>query len=606
MKTSRICCVLLLLFAPIAVAQNTTQAAPRPQVAVTLAGGVARGFAFLGALEVLITEGVPVDSIVGTSAGALVGGLYASGYSFKTIESMLNELRFVQGDLVRVLFPPIQGILDPTGFETVYRALVANGRLEHTSPKLAVMVTELRPAPPKALLEGDTATAIRASISLPVIFPVAQIDGTYYADGGLRDPFPVGVAKALGSEVVIGIRALPEPGVKPDNLLNAVSFLVGALTVPLEQTQPEAWIRVKTFDTLYFDFSKVSELMERGRVTARAELPAILEMLQKKGVTLNPKGDPHEKNAINQNWRERLELGVQQARNLPRPLTIAPAIELTPSAFDWNTRPAQPSAYSSLGLGLDISGGVLGNLGFGVGYVERLNDSNDSIFARASFDFAPLRAYAAFDPVRRPEGTPWEIGLEYRPGNYQNPAFRIQISLDSLAIGLNTQSKLEIGSTSLTASLETRFGYAPSLRLQTTLGLETRFAPFFIRARGLLGLTTGGAQGFGFGYHSFLRAYPANFTVSRQAVIANLEFGYRLELPSVAGIISASPEIRVFFDAGWALTLNANSSQFLWSAGVGINFPGAWFGFLPFGFGLDLAFGPPGLRLVAYTVLALP
>ncbi len=594
--------VLLFLLAPMAQAQISL----RPQVAVTLAGGVARGFAFLGALEVLITEGVPIDRIVGTSAGALVGGLYASGYSFKTIEAMLNELRFVQGDLVRILFPPIQGILDPTGFETVYRALVANGRLENTSPKLAVMVTELRPAPPKALLEGDTATAIRASISLPVIFPVAQIDGTYYADGGLRDPFPVGVAKALGSDIVIGIRALPEPGAKPDNLLNAVSFLVGALTVPLEQTQPEAWIRVKTFDTLYFDFSRVSELMERGRVTARAELPAILEMLKTKGVPLNPKGDPHEKNPINQNWRERLELGVQQARNLPRPPTINPAIELTPSAFDWNTRPSQPSAYSSLGLGLDISGGIFGNFGFGVGYVERLSDTNDSIFARASLDFAPLKAYASFDPVRRPEGTPWEIGLEYRPGNYQNPPFSARISLDSLALGLNAQGRFEVGSSTLTASLETRFGYEPSLRLQTTLGFETRFAPFFIRARGLLGFTTGGAQGFGFGYHSFLRAYPANFTVSRQAVIANLEFGYRLELPSVAGIISASPEIRLFFDAGWALTLETNSSLFLWSAGVGIHFPGAWFGFLPFGFGMDLAFGPPGVRLVAYTILPLP
>ena len=71
----KICVVLLLLLAPIAQAQST----PRPQVAVTLAGGVARGFAFLGALEVLVTEGVPVDRIVGTSAGALVGGLYEIG-----------------------------------------------------------------------------------------------------------------------------------------------------------------------------------------------------------------------------------------------------------------------------------------------------------------------------------------------------------------------------------------------------------------------------------------------------------------------------------------------------------------------------------------------
>jgi NTE family protein len=599
---SRICVVLLLLFAPIAHAQSTA----RPKVAVTLAGGVARGFAFLGALEVLINEGIPVDRIVGTSAGALVGGLYASGYSFKTIELMLNELRFVQGDLIRILFPPTQGLLDPTGFETVYRALVDNQKLENTSPSLAVMVTELRPAPPKALLEGDLAKAIRASISLPIIFPVPSIDGVYYADGGLRDPFPVGVARALGSDVVFGIRAMPEPGVQPDNLLNALSFVVGALTVPLEQTQPEAWIRVKTFDTLYFDFSKVSELMQRGRETARVELPKILRVLAKKGVTLNAKGDPHESNAINQNWRERLATGVQLARNLPRPFTVAPAIELTPSAFDWNTRPAQPNAYSSLGLGLDFTGGVLGNFSIGAGYVERLNDPNDSIFARASYDFSNLRIYGLFDPARRPIGTPWELGLEYRAENIHNSPFTVKASLDSQALGLTTTAKLEAGANKLVGTLELRFGYAPSLRLQTSLGLETNFKPFFLRARAFLGLSTGGAEGFSLGYHSLLRAYPTNFIVSPQAIVANLEFGYRLELPSVAGIITASPEFRIFLDAGWALNINANSSQFLWNLGIGLNFPGAWFGFIPFGFGLDMAVAANQFRITAYTVLTLP
>jgi NTE family protein len=573
----------------------------QPKVAVTMAGGVARGFAFLGALEVLVKEGVPVNSIVGTSAGAMVAGLYSSGYSFATLEQVFGELRAYQGDLVRVLFPPTQGLLDPTGFEVVYRALVDGQKLEQTLPPLAVMVTELRPAPPRALVSGDLAAAIRASISLPIVFPVPQIDGVYYADGGLREPFPVGVAKALGNDLVIGIRGQPDPSATPDNLFGALGVLVGALTLPVVQTQPEAWIRVKTFDTLYFDFSKVEELMQRGRETARAELPSILAMLEQKGVKLNPKGDPHEKNPINQNWRTRLERGVAAARELPRPLTIAPAIELTPSAFDWNTRPAQQGAYSSLGLGLDITGGVLGNFSFGLGYVERLNDTSDSIFIRSSFDFAPFRLYGVFDPARRPNGDAWEIGLEYRAGNIWKPPFTARLSLDANALGLAGETRFAFGSSRVQAGLELRFGYAPSLRLQTQVSLETDLKPFFVRVRALLGLTTGGAEGFGFGYHSLLRGYPVNFTVSRQAIIANAELGYRLELPSVAGVLSAAPEFRLFWDMGWALTLETNSSLFLWSAGVGVNLPGAWFGFLPFGVGMDFAFSPVGARLVAYT-----
>lgn len=588
---------LAFLFAPIAEAQSVA----RPQVAVTLAGGVARGFAFLGALEELITEGVPVDRILGTSAGAMVGGMYASGYSFKTIEQIFNRLQTEQSQLVRVTFPPTQGLLDPTGFMTIYRILVNNIQLEQTSPRLGVMATELRPALPRALLTGDLTNAIRASISIPIVFSVATIDGVYYADGGLRDPFPVGVARALGADVVFGIRGLADPSVRPDNVISAVAVLVGALTVPVEQAQPDAWLRVKAFDSLYFDFARVSELMQRGRDTARAELPKILEILRQKGVALNPKGDPHANNPINQNWRDRLEQGLQAARVLPKPLTIAPVVDLAPSAFDWNTRPAQPSVYSSLALGADISGGVFGNFSFGAGYVERLNDNNDSIFARAAFDVAPFRVYGQFDPARRPDFAPWELGLEYRASRLVARA-----SLDSLALGLNAGTRLETGNTTLTGQLELRFGYAPSLRLQGIVGLETRFGAFFVRGRGLFGLSTGGAQGFSFGYHSFLRAYPANFVISPQAVMANLEFGYRYELPSVAGIISAAPEFRLFLDTGWALTLEQNSSQFLWSAGLGIHFPGKWFGFLPFSFGLDIAFGLPGLRLVAYTVLPLP
>jgi NTE family protein len=600
-KPSTFYFLLFALFSLLSSLFTPAQAQAQPKVAVTLAGGVARGFAFLGALEVLVKEGVPVDRIVGTSAGAMVAGLYSSGYSFATLEQVFAELRLVQGDLVRVLFPPTRGLLDPSGLEVVYRALVDGQQLEQTSPPLAVMVTELRPAPPRALVSGDVAAAIRASISLPIVFPVPQIDGVYYADGGLREPFPVGVAKALGSDVVIGIRGQPDPSATPDNLFGALGVLVGALTLPIVQTQPEAWIRVKTFDALYFDFSKVPELMQRGRETARAELPSILKMLVQKGVKLNPKGDPHEKNGINQNWRMRLERGVQTARGLPRPLTVAPAVELTPSAFDWNTRPAQQGAYSSLGLGADLTGGVLGNFSLGLGYVERLNDTNDSIFVRGSFDFAPFRVYGSFDPARRPSGNAWELGFEYKAGNIWNPPFMARVSLDAMALGVSGETRFALSQTQFSAGLELRFGYAPSLRLQTHVGLETTFQPFFLRTRALLGLTTGGAEGFGFGYHSFLRGYPANFTVSRQAVIANLEVGYRLELPSVAGVISAAPEFRLFWDMGWALSFGTSSNAFLWSVGAGINLPGAWFGFLPFGVGMDFAISPVGVRLVAYT-----
>ncbi len=576
--------------------------AEHPKVCVTLAGGVARGFAFLGALEELIVSGVPVNCLVGTSAGALVSGLYASGYSFETLKLLLPRLQDQQSDLVRVLSPPINGLLDPSGFEALYRELVGGTQLEATDPPLAVLATPLRAgAGSTVFTTGDLARIMRASISLPLIFPPVQIGDGYYADGGLRNPFPIEVARGLGADVVIAIRALPQPGVLPDNLLNTLNLAVAAATTPMEQAQPDLWIRIKTYDTLYFDFSRVQELMERGRETARELMPDIRRTLAARGIALNPPGDPHANNPVNPQWQTRLEAGVAAARAVPRPFTVAPAIELSPGAYDSGTLPGARGGFSSLGLGLDVSGGVLGRFSLGAGYVNSLDSAEDAPFVRVGFETGLWRFGAAYDSARRPTDAPWALGA-----SYDAAAFLVGFSLDATALGVTGGTHLRFGGLTLAPSLNLRFGYAPSLRLETGLAASYTADPWLVRARFLLGLTTGGAAGFSLGYPSLLRAYPAGFVTAPQAVIANLEFGYRLNLGNVAGLVSAAPELRFFVDAGWALDVNRSSSQFLWDVGVGVNLPGRWFGFLPFNFGADLAFGPPGVRLNLFTAFPLP
>ncbi len=594
--------VMTLFFALFLCMGSNVAWAAQPKVAVTLAGGVARGFAFLGALEVLVTEGVPVDQLVGTSAGALVSGLYASGYSFKTLEELLSELQYVQSDLVQVLFPPTAGLLDPTGFEVMYRELVGGIRLEQTSPPLAIMATELRPAAPKAITTGDLASAMRASISLPLLFPVAQINDTYYIDGGLRDPFPVSVARGLGFNFIIGVRSEPEPNAKPDQLMGALGLVVNALTVPVDQPQPDYAIRIKTYDTLYFDFTKVRDLMQRGRERARTILPELKQKLEAAGIGLNPKGDPHENNPINAQWRSKFEAGLRAVRALPRPFTVAPVLDLAPSAFDWGTRPGSPDGFSSFAIGANLTGGALGNFSIGAGYVERLNDTADNFFARASFDFQPFRLEGAYDPARRPVSTPWELALEYRGGSFNDAPFTARLAVDRVAVTLGSKYFERTPTYAWNAELELRFGYAPSLRAQTTLGFEWLFAsPFLLRSRAVFGLTTGGAQPFSLGYNSLIRAFPANAVLAPQAVILNLEFAYRLNALNVLGLLTAVPELRVFFDAGFAINVNQGSSLLLGSLGIGVYVPGQWFGFFSFGVGADIAFGLPGARVLVYT-----
>jgi NTE family protein len=583
-------------------ALSSSSLAQEKKVCVTLAGGVARGFAFLGALEELVTSGVPVNCLVGTSAGALVGGLYASGYSFETLEALLPRLQDQQGDLVRVLSPPINALLDPSGFEVLYRALVGGMRLEDTEPRLTVMATPLRVnTPSTAFTTGDLATAMRASISLPVIFPPVLIGDTYYADGGLRDPFPVNQARALGADVVIAIRALPQEGVKPDNLLNTLTLAVGAATTPVDQVQPDVWVRVKTYDTLYFDFSRVQELMQRGREAARALLPDVKRVLESQGIVLNPQGDPHALNAVNALWQERLEDGVIAARGLPRPFTVAPAIEFGPNSYDGGTLPNARGGFSSLGLGAEVSGGPLGRFSLGAGYANSLDSLEDAGFVRVGFNLAPWTFSARYDPTRQPVGAPWTLEAAF-----DVPGIAVRLGVDTNAFSTSSAVRFNLGALTLEPRLNLRFSYAPSLRLEASLGAAYAADPWLVRVRVLLGLTTGGASGFALGYPSLLRAYPANAVITPQAVIANLEFGYRVDVGNLGGLVSSAPELRVFADLGWGLDVNAGSSQFLWNLGVGLNVPGRWFGFLPFNFGFDVAFGPPGVRLNLFTILPLP
>jgi NTE family protein len=579
------------------------QTATPKRVCVTMAGGVARGFAFLGALEELVMSGVPVDCIVGTSAGALVAGLYSSGYSFQTLRDRLPDLQAQQTDLVRVISPPTNGFLDPAGFEAVYRALVNNGQLQDTSPPLAIMVTPLKPGarvPP--ITTGDLASAMRASISIPLIFPPALLNGEYYTDGGLRDPFPVEAARGLGADIVIGIRALPQPNLQPDNLLNTLTLIVGAAVTPPVQAQPDLWIRVKTYDTLYFDFSRVQELMERGREAARALLPDLKKLLEERGVGLNPPGDPHADNPVNALWSERLETGLRAARDLPKPFTVAPVIDLSPSSYDAGTLPSARPGFSSIGFGLDVSGGPLGRFSIGAGYINSLDTTEDAGFARVGFNLEPWRFSASYDPVRRAIGAPWQLEARFNPGG----TYDLALTLDSAAFSVQTGARFSLGALTLEPTVNLRFGYAPSLRLETSLAARFDFEPWFLRSRALLGLTTGGAEGFSLGYNSLLRAYKLNASLSPQTVIANLELGRRFRGVNLGGLVSLEPELRAFADFGWAINVNAGSSQFLWDLGVGLSLPGRWIGFLPFSVGFDVAFGPPGVRFNLFTGFPLP
>jgi NTE family protein len=614
-----------LLLSPSAQAQATppvvNPAAPR--LAVVLAGGVSRSFAYLGALEALVEAGVPVDVIIGSSGGALAAGFYSAGYSFATVRELLYALE--ASDIVRLRLPPDGGLLDLAGFQVIYEQLVGGMRLEETEPRLAVMATELRPTHASALERGDLTKAVRASIAIPLIFAPGEFEGKFYTDGSLREPVPVAIARQLGADLVLSIRSDARPPARPDNLLDALTLIVGAVVGPMRQDPPDVALRVRVTDQSYFDFARAPSLMRRGYETAQAELPRLLAELQARGVVLRPHttgtADPHAQNPINGQWRERLARGLALARALPKPLTVLPTASFGLSAYDWGTEPDAPAA--SFGFGLDVSGGALGPFGLSLGLENPTNQpgllGQAALRAEGGSGGLQWSLAASLAAANRPAGTPWAISASLAGPSWQGRAW-----LDAKAAGLAAHWQPQLGAIGLHGQLEGRWlwptpSQAGGLRLETSLAgtwllgreqrgydLDEAGSPF-VRARLLAGVGPAGARAFALGAPALLRAYAPDSWQGDGVLVGNLEFGYRLDSQIVAGLASLAPELRLFGDLGYGFNQNDNSNNaLLWDIGAGVTLPGQLLGFLPFQIGLDAAAGPSGVRFSLFSRLPLP
>jgi len=177
----------------------------RPLVGLALSSGGARGAAHTGVLKVLEEHGVPIDIIVGTSMGAMVGGVYAAGVSIEKIEE-----EWLKTDIVRVAksFLPTFPLHGWSSGSTIYRALqnlVGDVRIEELPIKFAAVATDIETGEEIVIQEGLLVDAIRASSSVPGLFVPAEVNGRFLVDGGLVNPLPVDVARRLGAEVVIAV-----------------------------------------------------------------------------------------------------------------------------------------------------------------------------------------------------------------------------------------------------------------------------------------------------------------------------------------------------------------------------------------------------------------
>jgi NTE family protein len=290
------------------------RAAPRPRIGLVLGGGGAKGAAHVGVLSVLEELHVPVDCVVGTSVGALVGGTYASGADAAEIEEAIgaipweNTIAF-QGQRVKA---PVrrklgavtysnnlefgigrQGVATPTSIintqyiDQTIQQLVSRSHGEQDFDRLAIpfraIATDMQTGDMVVLHSGNLAQAMRASMAVPGVFSPVTIDGRILGDGGLSRNVAVDVARATCADVVIAV-ALSEPVPTPEELLsplNMVRRTIDVLIMANEKQQLETLtpadvkIVIDTGAVGPTSFDKVGDAIPLGREAALEQRAAL-------------------------------------------------------------------------------------------------------------------------------------------------------------------------------------------------------------------------------------------------------------------------------------------------------------------------------------------
>jgi NTE family protein len=197
------------------LAQQPVQPKPPRKIKIGLAlgGGAARGFAHIGVIKALEAQGIYPDIVVGTSAGSLVGALYASGNNGYALNRMALDMdEAAISDWSVPFFSKSSGVLKGEALQNYVNKAVNNLPLEKMKIPFGAVATDLHTGQGVLFLRGNTGIAVRASSAVPGVFQPVTIGDHSYVDGGLISPVPVSYARQMGADFVIAvdISALPE------------------------------------------------------------------------------------------------------------------------------------------------------------------------------------------------------------------------------------------------------------------------------------------------------------------------------------------------------------------------------------------------------------
>lgn len=263
------------------------------RVALALGGGGARGIAHLGVLEVFEEHNIPIDLIVGTSAGSIIGGMYAN---FKDTQIMHRQLiNLKKWDLIDfslgntlLFFSDLKGPVEGYNLEDFIVKNTTVNNVEETDIPFVAVATDLNEGKVYAFESGPLPLAIHASSAIPPVFTPVQAYSKLLVDGGVLEPVPVGVARTYDPEVVIAVD-ISTPGDEGQlrNMLDVTSRSLAVAYYRLSIMQSysaDVTIHPKLSDIGTFDDKNHLEVYQRGRDAAIAALPRVNAVLRSKNI----------------------------------------------------------------------------------------------------------------------------------------------------------------------------------------------------------------------------------------------------------------------------------------------------------------------------------
>ncbi|MBZ0094984.1 MAG: patatin-like phospholipase family protein [Sulfuricella sp.] len=249
---------------------------------MVLGGGAVRGFAHIGVIKTLEAHGIVPDMVVGTSAGSVVGALYAGGYSGFELQKIAFQLEQESvGDWVL----PDRGFIKGEMLQNFINRALQNRPIERLNKSFAAITTELQTGEMAVFRRGNTGMAVRASSSIPGVFQPVNIGGKEYVDGGLVSPVPVRAARGMGADVVIAVDISGKP--KNAKLNDTIDIFLQAFNIMgqtigrYELAEADVVIRPQTGTIGATEFDQKHLAIMEGEKAALAALPLIRSKLQK-------------------------------------------------------------------------------------------------------------------------------------------------------------------------------------------------------------------------------------------------------------------------------------------------------------------------------------